>query len=298
MKIALTGATGFLGRYLVRTLVEDGHELRCWKRESSDLSGLESQSIDWIPGTLDDEVASNKLIAGCDALVHAALWRPSAGFRGAEGDLPKFAQRNVIGSLRLFQLAHEAKLSRVVYVSSCAVHEVILGDRPLDETHPMWAKSHYGAHKAAVESFVYSYGLGQEMPICAIRPTGIYGVNRPKSASKWYSLIRDVAAGNRVTCNAGGKEVHVSDVARAISLLLRVTADKICGQSFACYDRYISDYEVASIAKEISGSGSIIDGQPKSPKSEIDKSKLQALGFSCGGTDLLRRTISDLLSDD
>ncbi len=52
-------------------------------------------------------------------------------------------------------------MPRFVFISTCAVHDVILADRPLDEAHPLWPKSHYGAHKAALEKFVHSYGLGQ-----------------------------------------------------------------------------------------------------------------------------------------
>ena len=52
MLIAVTGATGFLGRYLVRQLAGSGHRLRCWFRPTSDRSGLDalSASIEWLPG--------------------------------------------------------------------------------------------------------------------------------------------------------------------------------------------------------------------------------------------------------
>jgi nucleoside-diphosphate-sugar epimerase len=49
------------------------------------------------------------------------------------------------------------------------VHDVILQDRPLDEAHPLWPKSHYGAHKAAIEKFVHSFGLGEGYAICSLR---------------------------------------------------------------------------------------------------------------------------------
>ena len=52
MKIAITGATGFLGRYVVRQLAHAGHHLRCWYRPESDRSEFEdvSQAIEWLPG--------------------------------------------------------------------------------------------------------------------------------------------------------------------------------------------------------------------------------------------------------
>src|SRR6185503_15203249 len=85
MKIAITGATGFVGRYIVSRLARSGHSLRCWHRPSSDLTGLESQNVDWCLGDLNDPAASEKLVRGCDAVVHAALGRTGKGFRGPKG---------------------------------------------------------------------------------------------------------------------------------------------------------------------------------------------------------------------
>ena len=97
MKIAITGATGFLGRYLVRQLAAEGHQLRCWYRPTSDRSGLEdaAAAIEWVAGALDDSDSCGPLMDGCDAVVHAALWRPGPLFQGAEGNIAKFAEINL-----------------------------------------------------------------------------------------------------------------------------------------------------------------------------------------------------------
>ena len=87
----------------------------------------------------------------------------------------------------------------------CAVHETILDDRPLDEAHPLWPHSHYGAHKAAIEAFVHSYGRGHGYPICALRPTGIYGLARPARASKWFDLIAEGRPGRGRDLQARGQ---------------------------------------------------------------------------------------------
>src|SRR4051794_5260399 len=57
MRIAITGATGFLGRYLVRHLAGQGYQLRCWYRPGSDRTGFENiaGAVEWLPGTLGDE---------------------------------------------------------------------------------------------------------------------------------------------------------------------------------------------------------------------------------------------------
>jgi len=297
MLIAVTGGTGFIGRHLLRELVSQGHRLRVWHRETSDLSGLEdlSDSLEWQVGKLGDPGASAALVRGCDAVVHAALDRPGRGFRASEGELISFCQANLIGSLQLIEAAREANASRFVFVSSCAVHDKILDDRPLDETHPTWSASHYGAYKAAVEQFVYSFGLGHDYPICALRPTGVYGVEHRPEQSKWFDLIGNVVQGKSVTCDRGGKEVHAADVARAVALLLKAAESDIRGQVFNCYDRYVSRYEVAQIAKRHSGSDATIHGQATTPKNQIETNKIRSLGMTFGGDAQLDETIAALV---
>jgi nucleoside-diphosphate-sugar epimerase len=295
MRIAVTGATGLLGRYLVERFAAAGHVCRCWHRSSSDRGGFgaSANKLEWLPGELGDQKATAALVAGCDAVVHSGLYLPGDRFQGGEGDLLTFVDRNVLGTLALIEAARAASVGRFIFISSCAVHDQILDDRPLNETHPTWAKSHYGAHKAAIEQFVYSFGLGEGYPICALRPTAIYGLAYPPQQSTWFDLVRQVATGQSVECRGGGKQVHAVDVARAAELLL--TADGIAGQAYQCCDRYISQFEVATLAKEISGSMSEISGEPSRPKHEIDTTKIRALGMTFGGQELLRATIKQLV---
>lgn len=297
MKIAVTGATGFLGRYLVRQLVTSGHQCRCWYREGSDRAGFEvaDDAIDWSLGELGNATASVELVAGCDAVVHAALYRPGPDFRGGEGDLITFVEKNFVGTISLIEAARAAGAQRFVFISTCAVHEQILDDRPLDETHPLAAASHYGAHKAAIEQFVHSFALGHGYDVCALRPTGIYGVAHPPAASKWFPLVRDVVIGQHVTCRRGGKEVHAADVAKAVNLLLGATG--VAGQVYNCYDRYISEYDVAMIGKRLLDNNVEIDGAPKQPKHQIETTKLRSLGMEFGGEALLQQTIQELIEE-
>ncbi len=295
MRIALTGGTGFVGRYVIRRLVSDGHDLVCWHRETSDRTGLEDAQdhLEWVPGELGDAATAAKLVEGCDAVVHAGLYRVAEGFQGAVFDVATYAERNIVGSLQLIQAARRAQVPRFVFISTCAVHDVILEDRPLDEAHPLWPKSHYGAYKAAVEKFVHSFGLGEGYDICSLRPTGIYGVAHPPSESKWYELVQAIAADEPIVAEGGGKEVHVADVAEAVALLLE--ADDIAGQCYNCTDLYVSQWDVAHLAREIVGSEGAIRGSRTRPKHTIETGKIEALGMAFGGRPLLEETVEKLL---
>lgn len=295
MRIAVTGATGFLGRYLVAELAGQGHNCRCWYRMTSDRSGflVPQDAITWVPGDLDDPESVQDLLQDCDAVVHAALFRPSRRFMGGEGDILPFVEKNIVGTIRLIETARRAQLARFIFISTCAVHDKILDDRPLDETHPLWPASHYGAHKAALEAFVHSYGFGHGFPICALRPTGIYGVAHPAQTSKWFDLVAAVTRGADVVCRRGGKEVHAADVARAAALLL--SAELVAGEAYNCYDRYVSEFEVATLARELTGSRSAIQGEVPTPRHQIVTAKLQALGMQFGGRALLQQTIAEMI---
>ncbi len=203
-------------------------------------------------------------------------------------------EKNIFGTLQLIEAGSPPDAGRFVFISTGAVHEKILEDRPLDENHPTAPLTHYGAHKAALEQFVHSYGWGMKYPICALRPTGVYGVAHPASDSKWFELVRAVIRGDDVHCTTAGKEVHAADVAKAAAILL--SAPNIAGEAFNCYDRYVSAFEVASLAKELTGSRSLITGVRTAAKNQIVTAKLQYLGMQFGGETLLQQTVRDLVA--
>lgn len=67
------------------------------------------------------------------------------------------------------------------------------------------------------------------------------------------------------------------------------------GEAFNCYDRYVSEWDVAHLAREISGSHGPIEGGQTTPRHRIETGKLRALGMTFGGDGLLRETIGALV---
>jgi nucleoside-diphosphate-sugar epimerase len=270
--------------------------------------------LTWVRGRLQEPESVAPLLDGADAVIHAGVFRPPAGtgHRGADSEVAHFAQVNVIGSLQLMEAAQRRGIERFVFISSGGVHDRILADRSLDETHPLWPLSHYGAYKAAVEKFVHSFGLPSlaepgaapthkhltrrpGWAICALRPVGIYGIRRPLAASKWHGVVREVRAEKPVQDPSGGKEVHAEDIARAVDLLLHADAQSIAGQSFNCCDLYVSAQEVARIAKKLCGSDSPVADTNRGPRHRIETGKLEALGMRFSGHPRLERYVQELL---
>ena len=72
--------------------------------------------------------------------------------------------------------------------------------------------------------------------------------------------------------------------------------ERITGEAFNCYDCYVAEQDVAQIAKELTGSASVIERINKGPKHQIESGKIRALGMTFGGTELLRRTVGELVA--
>ncbi|TWU57407.1 NAD-dependent epimerase/dehydratase family protein [Rubripirellula reticaptiva] len=294
MKIGLTGATGFLGQAFVKRVVAEGHTVIAWRRDSNSQLDAASSGVTWINGRLGDQDAAIELAERSDVIVHAGLDRSSDGFMDWPADPSAYFQTNVIGSLQLIEAATSHSVRRFVFVSSGAVHEKIAINYPLDETHPLWPGSIYGAYKASVETLIHAYGHSQRLSCCSVRPTAIYGAADPVADSKWFSLVQAIIAGRSVDVSGGSKSVHVDDVVDTIRLLLE-TDQRIDGETYNCCDRMISEHEVAMIAKRLSKSESVISGSEKVAKNKIDTSKIQKLGFTFGGTSKLEATIRTLI---
>ena len=292
MKVAITGASGFLGRFIAHHLSATSHECRGLIRADSPHAATKP-SIEWVTGSLGDPSAVRALVDGVDAVVHAAYQTSGAGFQDPAADVVALVEQNLLATIRLIEASKIAQVGRIVVITSGAVHDIILQDRPLDEAHPLWPKTHYGATKAAIEAFVSSYGHGAGLTIAALRPTSIYGLAEPLAASRYHDLIAAVVRGDHVTCSKGGKQVHAHDVARATALLL--TAERIAGQVYDCTDMFVAERDVATLARSIAGASGTIDGEAPTARNPIECAKLKQLGMTFGGEPLLRATITQMV---
>ena len=291
MICAVTGATGYFGRFLVKRLIEEGVSVRAWRRQSSDLTGL-AEEIEWIDGVLGSETAAKALVDGADMLVHAALAHLPGRYRGGEGNDPqRFWKLNLDGSVALLTMARSAGVERAVVLSSRAVFGRNAEGELSDDAEPS-PDTHYGAVKAELETFVRKFADG--WPVAALRPTGIYGIVEPLEKSKWLSLVRDTLDGKPVAPRAG-TEVHGDDVASAAWTLLHAPADKLAGRAFNCSDIVISHRDIVVLVQEIARASGPVPEIGELPKSVMRTDALSALGVSFGGRRLFEETMAALV---
>lgn len=169
MKTLVTGATGFIGSHLVKALVEQGKDVRCLVRKTSDTQYLNELGVELFYGDLLykeslQEVAKNvNIVYHLAGIVHSKK----------SSDYYKI---NTNGTQNLVEVFLSEKIERFVYLSSIAAvgpnreHGILLNEqspcRPIDP----YGRSKLGAEKLLM-NFFKKYGF----PIVIIRPPTVYG---------------------------------------------------------------------------------------------------------------------------
>ena len=111
MKPALvTGASGFIGWHVARTLVEAGYRVRALVRPGSQVQELE---VEVIPGDLRDPDSLRRAASGCGRIFHVA-----ADYRLWAANPQELYDSNAGGTRNLLEAAWEAGVERVVYTST------------------------------------------------------------------------------------------------------------------------------------------------------------------------------------
>ncbi|WP_128254180.1 NAD-dependent epimerase/dehydratase family protein [Falsirhodobacter deserti] len=250
MKVAVTGATGFVGTFITRALLAAGHDVTVLGRRAVEGAGFQ-------PFTLGEAPAID-----ADVLVHAAFRHEPGRFRGGEGDDPEgFRAANLDGSLRLIR----GFGGRTVFLSSRAVY----GDYPagtvLTEGMQPRPDTLYGQVKLAVEA---------EATV-SLRATGVYG---PGQGHKWQEMFADYLAGRAVKPRVA-TEVHGADLAAAVLAVLG-RGQGVFNVSDLVLDRRDLLAEVAIVT------GCVQALPPRGDRSQVsamDCTKLKALGWRPSG---------------
>jgi UDP-glucose 4-epimerase len=285
MLIALTGASGFIGSYTAAALHRAGHTVRALVRDTSKRDHIAPHVAEWTTGDHADPQAAAALCAGADAVIHAAVdWVAEE-----TGPNPNF-RRNVLASLQLLEAARLAGVPQFLFVSSVAVYHEILQDRKLDENHPTWPHSIYGAYKAAVEPHLKTYHHAYGMNTSAWRPAAVYGVDPALEKSQWFDLIKTAKQGGTIDTPQGGKITHVQDVADALTSA--IGDDTTAGQFYNLVDGYMYWQGAAELAKELTASqATIVDRAGPGPKNTFDTTKATTFFKRHGNTTALNRGV-------
>ena len=181
MKIAVTGATGFIGSHLVEALVCHGHEVTCLARNPNRTRALSDLPVRFVYGSVDSTPALAGLVDGQEMVVHAAGLTKALSSK-------EYVRVNVGGTERLLSAieGNGRHVGRFVFFSSAEVMGPSGPGRVLTEDSGLRPSSAYGKSKLLAEKSLS--GLGQRMPVTVVRPPAVYGP-RDKDFAILFRLI-------------------------------------------------------------------------------------------------------------
>ena len=218
MNIFVTGGTGFIGGEVARQLRERGDEVACLVRNPEKGAKLRELGCQLVSGDLSDETAIGKGMEGCDTVIHAAAVY-EVGIPASQR--PAMRETNVGGTERVLSAAREAKIPKVVYVSTVGVFGNTHG-RVVDESYEHAAKDFTSAYEQTKWEAhqVAKRLIGEGLPCVIVQPGGVYG---PDDTSQVADLLDQFFAGKLPLMpfpELGICLSHVEDIAGGILLAL------------------------------------------------------------------------------
>ncbi len=172
MNLVITGATGFVGRALLRRAVSEGHCLTALVRRAADFAALAAPFVRPVLGDLEQPASLRNLVCAGDVLVHAAA-------RVALNAHPNDYLRDTVrGTQHLLEAALPRCPARFVYISSLGVYAAPSAGQVVCNAHTPAqpaAYNHYGRAKLAAERSVIAACDRAGIPWTILRLSVLYG---------------------------------------------------------------------------------------------------------------------------
>jgi len=259
MRVALTGATGFLGAHIAQALLGRGVTVRGVARTPSKGAWLVDRGAEMARADLAEPEAMADAFAGCDAVV------ANAAMGSFQGDLDAYLATNVQGAENTLAAAAAAGVCRLILISTVAVYRTRLrammdeSAAPYGHRRRWWNWSdvttdwRYALSKSRAEAAAWEAAgrLGLEMT--SLRPGPIYGSRDPKLTARY---LRSHARAVCLAPTVGVPQVHAGDVAGAVVGALETPAS--AGRAYNLAGPPTSPLQVHRALTRITGRGPVI----------------------------------------
>lgn len=263
--ILVTGGSGFIGKHLVKYLLEKDHVVTIF----DDFSNSTKESITFlldagaklIEGDITDSTSITNAIKGQDAVVHLAakisvedsIRNPASTFRV-----------NVDGTKNVLNACKENHVKKLVVASSAAVYGENLSSQGLSEDSKINPISPYGESKALMESEIKKFVAKDDVNCVVLRFFNIYGVGQSfEYAGVITRFIEKIRANMPLEIFGDGKQtrdfVAVQDIVEAIYLSIMSTRS---GTFNIASGKSVTIKELADLLISLSGKNIGIEYRP------------------------------------
>lgn len=244
MKYLVTGANGFVGSNLVKSLLEAGHEVRGLVRESSNTVNLEGLDVDLVIGDIRNENEMKDVIRGVDGAFHTAglysFW--ASNYRD-------FYEINVEGTRNVLLAAEESDLDRVVFTSTASLLAHSDGNRGLPESADN-LPSDYKISKYFAEREVLELEAESDMDIMVASPTVPVGPGDYGPTPTGRMILEFLNGGMKGFVDMDFNIVDVEDVAEGHLLVMEKGES---GERYVLGNRNTNLSEVIQLLSRITG---------------------------------------------
>jgi nucleoside-diphosphate-sugar epimerase len=166
----VTGAAGFTGLALARSLAARGHRVRGLVRNPNRASSLEQAGVEIFAGDVRDRTTVEAALEGVDTVYHLA-----AVFRHAGVPDSEYRSVHVDATRQLVERSAAAGVGRFVHCSTVGVHGDVEGDVPAAENAPFHPGDIYQTTKLEGEQIARETAERVGLPLTVVRPGPIYG---------------------------------------------------------------------------------------------------------------------------
>jgi nucleoside-diphosphate-sugar epimerase len=200
VRVLVTGASGFTGGHVARTLARRGYQVRALVRHSSQGPALDADGVQPFVGSLEDTASLKHAVRDIDIVYNiAALYRDA----GIPASTYLAVNATAVGSL--IEAAAGAGVTRLVHCSTVGVHGDI-EHPPANEDAPLRPGDVYQRTKVEGERIARDAAARTGLPVTIARPSGIYG----PGDRRLLKLFKGVARGRFVVLGSGNIFYHLT----------------------------------------------------------------------------------------
>jgi dihydroflavonol-4-reductase len=249
-KVAVTGATGFLGGFLVDTLLARGTHVVAVVRNPDKAKSLAQRGVEIRKADLAEPAALTEGFRGVDAVISNAAVVSFTNMR-------ETVRTNIEGTRNVFEAIAQAGVKRAIAISSTAAYPTTPFE--LDERTPLRSGTSisrinaYGESKAAAERLAWELCDQHGIALTSFRPCGITGIGDPLMMGWLQKLMRMPIVPFPVLMRVG--IVHGGDVAEAVALALE-KSEVASGKAYNLQGSTLSLWEIGNAWKRAGGRSS------------------------------------------
>ena len=244
MKVAITGACGHIGISIIEELDRRGIQYKALAYNDSKY--LESKGIEFVTGNVNNREDIEKLLQGCDALIHSAAIISINGDKG--GTVRKV---NVDGVRNVMQTALDLKIKRVVHISSIHAYNALPKNEVLDENRNFVDETAFAYDQSKRDGqLVVKEMVSKGLNAIVLNPTSVTGAPENKLSYQGKAIL-DIYNNKIPAIFKGGFDwVDVRDIANSVCNAL--TMGRV-GENYLLSGKYYTMRDIINIVTEVKG---------------------------------------------